>query len=109
MSESSDQPVPEVQPADAWRMLQAGAYAVDVREPDEFAAGRVPGSVLLPLGQVAENLTSIPRDREVVVVCRSGRRSGEAVRLLQQSGFDRALNLAGGMLAWRGAELPVEE
>lgn len=109
MSESTIDPVPEVDPGRALRLIERGAFAVDVREPDEYAAGHVVGSRLIPLGQLSQHLAELPRDRAIVVVCRSGRRSGEAVQLLQQAGFGRALNLAGGMIAWHAADLPVEE
>lgn len=109
MSDTTIPPILEVDPVEARRLFTRGAFALDVRESDEFAAGHVAGARLIPLGQLLEQLAALPRDRTVVVVCRSGRRSGEAVRLMQQAGFERAVNLAGGMLAWRRAGLPVEE
>ena len=74
---------------------------LDVREPSEFAAGHVPGAVLMPLGQVAARMGELPADREIAVICRSGARSGRATQLLTAQGL-RAQNVAGGMLAWRG-------
>lgn len=109
MIDTTMPPIPEVGPVEARRLLARGALALDVREPDEFAAGHVIGARLIPLGRIGEHLDALPRDRDVVVVCRSGRRSGEAVRLLRQAGIDRALNMSGGMLAWIEAGLPVEE
>lgn len=108
--QSDPTPVPEIAPVDAHRLLAAcGAVLLDVREPDEYAVAHVSGARLLPLGQVAAGLTGLPRAETVVVICRSGRRSAEAVRFLQQAGFARPLNLAGGILAWRAAGLPVIE
>ena len=109
MTDSMTPQVPEVDPGRARRLIDVGAIALDVREPDEYAAGHVSGARLIPLGVLSRHLAELPRDRDIVVVCRSGRRSGEAVRALQQAGFDKAVNLAGGMLAWRAAGMPVGE
>lgn len=109
MNQPAPSPVPAVEPAEAQRLLDDGAFALDVREPDEYAAGHVAGARLIPLGQLAQHLQAIPRDRTTVVICRSGRRSGEAVGLLQAAGLTGSLNLTGGMIAWRRAGLPVEE
>ncbi len=79
-------------------------FIVDVREPDEYAGGRIPGSRLIPLGSLAGRMTEIPSDREVVVVCKSGGRSTAACKHLQAAGY-RVSNLIGGMIGWRG---PVE-
>jgi rhodanese-related sulfurtransferase len=78
-----------------------GDFIVDVREPAEFRAGHIPGAKLIPLGQLAGRTGEIPRDRRVVCVCRSGRRSAAAVRLLRSLGVD-AYNLHGGMRDWPG-------
>jgi rhodanese-related sulfurtransferase len=109
MAESMTPQVPEVDPGRARRLIDLGALAVDVREPDEYAAGHVSGSRLIPLGVLSRHLAELPRDRDIVVVCRSGRRSSEAVQQMQRVGFDKAVNLAGGMIAWRAADLPIEE
>ena len=77
---------------------------IDVREPEEYAEGRIPGSRLIPLGTVADRMAEIPSDQEVVVVCRSGGRSTKACQHLQAAGY-RVKNLTGGMLGWTG---PVE-
>jgi rhodanese-related sulfurtransferase len=109
MTDSMTPQIQEVDPGRARRLIDLGALVLDVREPDEYAAGHVSGSRLIPLGVLSRHLAELPRDRDIVVVCRSGRRSGEAVRALQQAGFDKAVNLAGGMLAWRAVNLPIEE
>ncbi|MCS6844845.1 MAG: rhodanese-like domain-containing protein [Caldilineales bacterium] len=83
-------------------------FIVDVREPHEYAAGHVPGAVLIPLGQLSSRLSEIPKDKTVVAVCRSGNRSGQATELLRQRGFD-AHNMQGGMNAWTQAGLPIEK
>jgi NADPH-dependent 2,4-dienoyl-CoA reductase/sulfur reductase-like enzyme/rhodanese-related sulfurtransferase len=75
-----------------------GAYVLDVREPVELAVEGVPGAVNIPLGQLRARLGELPRDREILVICRSGQRAYYATRLLVQNGF-KARNLAGGMLS----------
>lgn len=84
-----------------------GAFLLDVREDNEVAAGRAPGSVQVPLGTLPDNLDSLPHDRRIVCICRSGARSGRAAQFLSQRGFD-AVNMAGGMQAWAAAGLDVE-
>jgi len=77
---------------------------IDVREPEEFAAGAIPGAVLVPLGSVLDGsaLDGLPRDQEIVVQCQVGARSLTAARVLRGLGFD-ASNLDGGILAWYAA------
>jgi glyoxylase-like metal-dependent hydrolase (beta-lactamase superfamily II)/rhodanese-related sulfurtransferase len=83
---------------------------VDVREPGEFTGelGHVPGATLVPLATLVDTLASWDRNREIVLVCRSGARSARAARQLAGCGFRRVYNLRGGMLAWSEASLPVE-
>ena len=80
---------------------------IDVREPDEFAAGHIPEATLIPLGQLSSRLSEIPKDKTVVAVCRSGNRSGQATELLRQAGFD-AHNMSGGMISWEQAGFDVQ-
>ena len=105
---SASSSVPEVAPSAAQALLEGGALALDVREPHEYAEGHVAGAVLVPLGQLVGKLGELPHSQTIVVVRRSGRRSSEAVRMLQAAGFSGALNLAGGTIAWREAGLPIE-
>jgi len=83
---------------------------LDVREPGEFDSvlGHIAGALLLPLGELRGKLDTLPRDRPVVAVCRSGARSARATQMLEQAGFPRVANLAGGMLRWRAQGLAVE-
>ncbi len=74
---------------------------VDVREPPEFAAGRLEGSINIPLGELPGRLAEIPRDATPVFICRSGRRSLNACALAIRSGIDAPAHLEGGLLAWR--------
>jgi rhodanese-related sulfurtransferase len=73
---------------------------LDVREPWELAICRLPGSLSLPMAQVPRGLGSLPRDREILVVCHHGIRSLQVARYLEQQGFPRVGNLAGGLAAW---------
>ena len=76
---------------------------VDVREPNEWAAGHLPGAVLIPLAQLAHRAHELDPERPVVVVCRSGNRSATATALLLRSGFRDVKNLVGGTIAWAQA------
>ena len=73
---------------------------IDVREGFEYEIARIDGARLIPLGEIAERADELPRDRPIVVHCHSGRRSAEAVRLLQQRGFGDIYNLEGGIDGW---------
>jgi DMSO/TMAO reductase YedYZ molybdopterin-dependent catalytic subunit len=97
---------PQVGPRAAKTMVDDGALLLDVREPDEWCTEHAPGAVLLPTGRVHARQDELPRDRRLVVVCRSGGRSAAVTASLRRSGFD-AVNLAGGMCAWAAAGLPV--
>jgi glyoxylase-like metal-dependent hydrolase (beta-lactamase superfamily II)/rhodanese-related sulfurtransferase len=83
---------------------------VDVREPHEYTGelGHIAGSRLVPLAIVLDAAHDWPRDEELILVCRSGNRSGRAAQALAAAGFTRVMNLAGGMLAWNAAGLPIE-
>jgi rhodanese-related sulfurtransferase len=80
---------------------------IDVREPHEHEAGRIAGDRHITLTQLAEQAPSIDRDRPVVFYCRSGARSAMATEAFNTAGFD-AYNLAGGLLDWHAAGLPLE-
>ncbi len=85
-----------------------GALIVDVREPNEFAQARIEGAVLVPLGQLARRYSELPRDRKLLMLCRSGGRSANAAQYLAGQGFDNAANVDGGMVAWHNAGLPMK-
>jgi rhodanese-related sulfurtransferase len=74
------------------------SFLLDVREPLELAVESAPGAVNIPLGQLRARLGELPRDREILVICRSGQRAYYATRMLLQKGF-RARTLSGGMLS----------
>jgi adenylyltransferase/sulfurtransferase len=73
---------------------------VDVREPNEWAISDLPGSVKIPLASLPQRLAELPQDGEIVVYCRTGGRSGNAVQFLRQRGYERSYNLTGGINRW---------
>jgi rhodanese-related sulfurtransferase len=83
--------------------VETGAYLLDVREPDEWAAGHAPGAHHLPMMEVPARMAEVPTDGDVVVICRAGGRSGQVVAYLIQQGWDNLHNLEGGMQAWASA------
>lgn len=97
--------LPDLHPHQAAELLRRGAAVlVDVREPQEWAAGHAPPAEHLPLGQVTPD--AVPRDLPVIAACRSGNRSGKAADVLAAAGVP-VHNLAGGMQAWAEAGLTV--
>jgi rhodanese-related sulfurtransferase len=83
-------------------------YLLDVREPHEFKDGHIPGARLVPLGDLAKRLSDLPTDREILVVCRSGNRSGRAAKQLTKARLN-AVNVRGGMISWQRAGYPVRK
>ena len=81
---------------------------IDVREQSEYDEAHIPGVTLIPLGTVPQNLDKIPKDKTVIVTCRSGNRSGQATDFLRENGFDNVHNMDGGINAWKAAGLDVE-
>jgi hydroxyacylglutathione hydrolase/adenylyltransferase/sulfurtransferase len=80
---------------------------IDVRQPEEYGAGRIAGARLIELGELAAQVDSIDRSRPVVFYCRTGARSEMATTAFRQAGFD-AHNLTGGIVDWQAAGLPLE-
>jgi len=89
--------------------LSQGCCLVDVREPVEHAEEHIAGAKLIPLGQLEQRCGEIARNTPVVVMCRSGKRGGEALKKLQAMGMTDVRNLEGGIMAWKEAGLPVEK
>jgi rhodanese-related sulfurtransferase len=98
-------PVISVASADDFR--QAGALMLDVREPSEWAAGVIPDATQISLGELEARSGELPRDRAIVVVCRSGNRSAQGRDILLAAGFPSVTSMAGGMTDWVAAGLPV--
>ena len=92
----------EISLADYDQMRRDGAAhtLLDVRETREFEHSALEGSLDIPMGEVPNRLAELPKDDVLVVICRSGNRSGQVVSFLRQNGFDNATNLVGGINGW---------
>ncbi len=103
-------PIPQLDPATAQAKLaeKVKPFLLDVRQPDEYREAHVAGAALIPLGELGRRVHELPRDRDIICVCRSGNRSGAATRHLISAGF-KASNLSGGMIGWSRAGLPVKK
>jgi rhodanese-related sulfurtransferase len=98
----------DIRPRDLQGRL-ADVRIIDVREPSEFTGelGHIPGAELVPLGTVPAVASSWERSADLLIVCRSGGRSSRAAQQLLAMGFRRVMNLAGGMMAYNEAGLPI--
>jgi rhodanese-related sulfurtransferase len=103
-----------ISPHEAVQRINAGACVIDVREPDEFIQGSIPNAINVPLSDIEREGMAALRQAGIVheqgdllIVCRSGARSGGACTRLQGALGERALNLRGGLMAWAGAGLPM--
>ena len=102
--------LPEIDVTNAAAQIQERQIKVlDVREPSEFATGVISGAILVPLGQVEKRLAELEgfKNQPMYVVCGSGGRSAQAIKILSKNGFTQLTNIKGGMNAWRKANLPV--
>lgn len=97
----------EVQVTQAHDMYQKGALFLDVRAQQEWDQGHIARSILIPLDVLQSRMNELPRDKDIVVVCRSGARSKEGATLLRQSGLTRATCMSGGIQAWVAAGYPI--
>jgi len=97
-----EQAIPEMSPHELKRRMNAGEpfELIDVREPFEYEIARINGAKLIPLGEIGERLSELQRERPIIVHCHSGKRSAQAVGVLQQHGFTNVYNLEGGIDAW---------
>ena len=103
-------PLPTIDAREAERRLREDAdrpLLIDVREPNEFAAVRAPGAVLMPTSVFAARVGELPTDRPLLVVCHVGGRSAAVTGYLMRAGRTDVVNVAGGMEAWEAAGLPV--
>jgi rhodanese-related sulfurtransferase len=94
--------------ADAAKLRESGAVVIDVRERGEWDEVHMPGATLIPLGTLANTLDRVPKDKAVVVICRSGSRSQTGRDILLKAGYTQVASVDGGMLAWERAGLPVQ-
>jgi rhodanese-related sulfurtransferase len=99
---TATQQVPLIEPAQVRGLMTMGAKItiVDVRRPDETSQGTIPGAVLMPLDNLAATYSSLPKKGKLIIYCRSGRRSAQAVQFLLDHGYKNAVSMNGGYLAW---------
>jgi rhodanese-related sulfurtransferase len=105
-------PLPTIDVTEADRRLRedpARPVLLDVREPNEFAAVRAPGAVLLPTSIFTARLAELPPDRPLLVICHTGSRSAAVTGFLTRNGRTDVVNVAGGMDAWEKAGLPIRK
>ena len=82
------------------------AIIIDVRTPAEYRVGHIPGVTNIPLDELEQRMNEVPKDKKVVLVCRTGNRSAQGTKLLRSKGFSNVFNSTGGMSTWKG---PVEK
>lgn len=97
----------EIGVQEAAELRDQGAFILDVRQPEEWQEAHIPGATLIPLSELAGRLDEVPKDKPVVVYCRSGNRSATGRDILQQAGFEQVTSMAGGIRAWIAAGLPA--
>jgi len=98
---------PEISVAQALEKREAGAFILDVRQPEEWAQVHIPGATLIPLDQLQNRVNEVPKDQEVVVICRSGNRSATGRDILKEAGFTQVTSMAGGMNDWSNKGYPT--
>lgn len=98
---------PEISVAEAAVKRDAGAFILDVRQPEEWNQVHIPGSTLIPLGELEARVREVPQGREIVVVCRSGNRSATGRDILSDASFAQVTSMAGGVTQWQSAGYPT--
>lgn len=107
------QPRADVVPAEisvqqAYNLREQGAFILDVRTQAEWDERHVPGATLIPLDELPNRLSEVPKDQQVVVMCRSGNRSQAGRDILRQAGFEQVTSMAGGINQWAASGYPTE-
>lgn len=97
----------DLDPIEASKLLSEGAQVIDVREPREYKKQHVEGSILIPLKELADRLEEIDPARNALFVCQIGQRSGKAVKIARDAGYNNTYNLAGGIIAWANHRFPL--
>lgn len=97
-----------ITPEEVQKRLENGEdlHLIDVREDDEVAQGMIPQATHIRMSEIPEHLDELDKDKEYIIVCRSGGRSGKVTDFLTEKGYERATNMTGGMLAWEGEQKP---
>ena len=99
---------PEITAAQAYAKYQQGAFFLDVRKQEEWDQYHIDGSTLIPLDQLQDRVNELPKDKDIVVVCRSGHRSQDGASVLQKAGFTRISSMSGGLNAWTATGYPIQ-
>lgn len=94
--------------SEAYKLYQNGVFVLDVRTQEEWNEYHAPNTTLIPLDQLASRLSEVPRDRQIVVVCRSGNRSQQGRDILLNAGFTQVTSMSGGLTEWRANGYPIE-
>lgn len=97
----------EISVEEAYQLYQGGAFVLDVRTQEEWDEYHAPNTTLIPLDELESRLNELPKDQEIVVICRSGNRSKQGRDILIEAGFD-AVSVAGGLKEWNASSYPVE-
>ncbi len=98
-----------VSPAEAASMIKdkKDLQLIDVRTPSEYADGHLAKAKLIPLQELENRLSEIDKSKPILLYCRSGHRSGNALKMLVAKGYTQAKHIEGGISAWQAADLPV--
>ena len=105
-TETANYPL-EISVEEAVAKRDSGAFILDVRQPAGWNEFHVPDSTLIPLGELSARVDELPKDQEIVVVCRSGNRSAQGRDILLDAGFAQVTSMAGGLTQWRAAGYPT--
>jgi rhodanese-related sulfurtransferase len=103
------EPFTRINVEEANEMMTAGAAVIDVRNPDEYQSGHVPGATLIPVNTVFARREELPKDQDVIFVCAVGQRSALAAEMAAAAGLTRIFNLEGGTDAWIKSGMPAEK
>lgn len=104
--ETPDPAASQIDVATAMARAASGTLLVDVREQDEWDAGHAPSALFVPMSTMSDHLDDFPKDQQFLVMCHSGGRSRRVTDMLLAAGFD-AVNVEGGIVAWRDAGGPI--
>jgi len=101
--------VPVIKPETLWQQMseQEAPMVIDVREPREYLQSHIPGANLIPLTDFVQEFKTLPKDREIVLVCRAGRRSTRAAHMMRKAGYENVSVVDGGMASWESSDLLV--
>lgn len=100
--------LPEIDIFETQKRVADGAVLVDVREQNEYDEAHIPEAKLIPLSEFTSKYDTLPKDKPLIMQCRSGARSAQATQYLLDNGYEDVVNMTGGILAWQQAELPLE-